>query len=60
MVSGEAGGAAVTSIGASLFWATAGVGTNAIAAAKPPKALNVTRRTAVILPALLDEPRSPV
>jgi hypothetical protein len=66
-VSVDGGGAAVTSTGASLFCATAGVAkASANAAAEPrsafPKLLPVMRRNAVILPALLllDEPHLPV
>jgi hypothetical protein len=50
-VSDDGGGAAVTSTGASLFCANAGVGAmNASAAARPPNALTVMRRTAVTSP----------
>jgi hypothetical protein len=50
-VSADGGGAAVTSTGASLFWAAAGPATNnARVAAKPPNALTVMRRTAVTSP----------
>lgn len=51
IVSAEGGGAAVTSTGASLFWASAGVPRpSAIAAASPPKFRTTMRRNAVILP----------
>ncbi len=51
IVSADGGGAAVTSTGASLFWADTGATTaNAKAAPKPPKTQFFTRRTAVILP----------
>lgn len=50
-VSAEGGGAAVTSIGASLFWANAGRAMPSdSAAAVPPKIFKVMRRNAVILP----------
>jgi len=53
-VSADGGGAAVTSTGASLFWASAGFApASASAAAMPLKALTVMRRTAVTSPALL-------
>jgi hypothetical protein len=54
IVSDDGAGAAVTSTGASLFWANAGTEeTSASAAAVPLKALIVMRPSAVILPALL-------
>jgi hypothetical protein len=53
-VSAEGGGAAVTSTGASLFWAKPGfAATSTSAAAAPLKALTIMRRTAVTSPALL-------
>jgi hypothetical protein len=53
-VSDDGGGAAVTSTGASAFWAEAGLAAaSASATAVPFKALTVMRRAAVISPALL-------
>jgi hypothetical protein len=50
-VSGDGGGAAVTSTGASLFWAAAGeASSSASAAPAPPKDPIITRPNAVILP----------
>ena len=51
MVSADGGGAAVTSTGASVFCAAAGIArASATAAPRPPNAFDTIRRSAVILP----------